>query len=156
MTTLKGAAMNNTFRLTIFLSLMSFAGLAMAAVPGDRVDLANFATHPELLAGRTIEVTANVIAISADGKSLEMFDSNSRTRIDVRLTQIPKAQRLALINSDVRRVMVSGRASVVTGRLTIDAESVQSIQLIDEARSQTGAQQEEVQIEVVPIAVTNN
>lgn len=148
--------MNKTLRLTIFLSLMSFAGLAMASVPGDRVDLANFATHPELLAGRTIEVTANVIAISADGKSLEMFDSNSRTRVDVRLTQIPKAQRLALINSDVRRVMVSGRASVVAGRLTIDAESVQSIQLIDDARIQTDAQQEAVQIEVVPIAVANN
>jgi hypothetical protein len=45
--------MNNTFRLTIFLSLMSLAGVAMASVPGDRVNLADFATHPELLAGRT-------------------------------------------------------------------------------------------------------
>ena len=148
--------MNNTFRLTIFLSIMSFAGFAMATVPGDRVDLANFAAHPEALAGRTIEVTASVIAINADGKSLEMFDSTSRTRITVRLTQLPKAQRLALICSDVRRVIVSGRASVVAGRLTIEAESVQSIQLVDEARVQNSAQEEAVQIEVVPIAVANN
>jgi hypothetical protein len=148
--------MNTTFRLIIFLSILSFAGFAMASVPGDRVDLAAFATHPEALAGRTIEVTANVIAINADGKSLEVFDSISRTRIAVRLTQLPKAQRMALISSDVRRVMVSGRASVVAGRLTIDAASVQSIQVIDEARVQNSAQQEAVQVEVVPVAIPNN
>ena len=129
--------MNTTFRMIIFLSILGFAGFTMASVPGDRVDLADFATRPEALAGRTIEVTANVIAINADGKSLEVFDSISRTRIAVRLTQLPKAQRMALIGSDVRRVMVSGRASVVAGRLTIDAESIQSIQLTDEARVQT-------------------
>jgi hypothetical protein len=44
----------------------------------------------------------------------------------------------------------------VAGRLTIDAESVQAIQLTDEARVQHSAQQEAVQIEVVPVAVANN
>jgi hypothetical protein len=60
------------------------------------------------------------------------------------------------MSSDVRRVMVSGRASVVAGRLTIDAESLQSIQLTDEARVQKSAQQETVQIEVVPVVIANN
>jgi hypothetical protein len=156
MTTPRGAAMNTTIRATIFLSIMSFAGLTMASVPGDRVNLADFATHPEALAGRTLEVTANVIAINADGRSLEMFDSKSRTRIAVRLTQLPKSQRMALICSDVRRLMVSGRASVVAGRLTIDAESVQSMPLLEEARVQDSAPRPAAQVEVVPIVVANN
>ena len=99
--------MNSTFRLTLsFLIVICFAGLTMA--------------H-----GRTVEVQARVVAIHADGQSLELYDSASRTRISVQLAQLPKADRKALIRSDVREVLVRGQVSMVAGRLTIHAESVQ-------------------------------
>jgi hypothetical protein len=95
------------FRLTLsFLIVISFAGLTMA--------------H-----GRTVEVQARVIAINADGQSLELYDSPNRTRISVQLAQLPEAERKALIRSDVRELLVRGQASMVAGRLTIHAESVQ-------------------------------
>jgi hypothetical protein len=117
--------MNNVFRFILSLSIITiFASLTFAFAPADRVDLAQFACHPEALAGRTIEVDANIVAITADGRIFELFDSQSHTRIDVRLTQVRKADRMALLHSGVRRVSVSGRASVVAGRLTIDAENI--------------------------------
>ena len=95
------------FRLTLsFLIVISFAGLTMA--------------H-----GHTVEVQARVIAINADGQSLELYDSPNRTRISVQLAQLPEAERKALIRSDVREVLVRGQVSMVAGRMTIHAESVQ-------------------------------
>ncbi|HYW74238.1 MAG TPA: hypothetical protein VE961_24660 [Pyrinomonadaceae bacterium] len=133
--------MNTAFRLTLSLSfIISLAGLTFASTAGDRVDLAEFACHPEALAGRNIEVNANIVAINADGKSLELFDSQTRTRIDVRLTQLRKADRLALLHSDVRRVSVSGLASVVGGRLTIDAQSIQAAPVSGTARLESNVQ----------------
>jgi hypothetical protein len=104
--------MNLTFRLTLsFLIVINFAGLTRA--------------HDERLNGRTVEVQARVVAVNADGQSLELYDSPSRTRISVQLAQLPKAERKALIRSDVREVLVRGQVSMVAGRLTIHAESVQ-------------------------------
>jgi len=104
--------MNLTFRLTLsFLIVICFAGLTMA--------------HDERLNGRTVEVQARVVAINADGQSLELYDSPSRTRISVQLAQLSKAERKALIRSDVREVLVRGQVSMVAGRMTIHAESVQ-------------------------------
>jgi len=106
-TEFEGAAMNLTFRLTLsFLIVICFAGLTLA--------------H-----GRTVEVQARVVAINADGQSLELYDSPTRTRISVQLAQLSKAEREALIRSDVREVLVRGQASMIAGRLTIHAESVQ-------------------------------
>src|SRR5215813_93845 len=64
MTKHEGAAMNNTFRLTLsFLMIACLAGLTKAHAANDRLDLAEFASHPETFAGRLIEVNAQVIAI---------------------------------------------------------------------------------------------
>ena len=146
--------MNTAFRFTLSLFIIIFfAGLTFAATAGDKVDLAEFACHPEAFAGRNIEVRANVIAINADGKSVELFDSQTRTRIDVRLTQLRKADRLALLQSNLRGVLVSGRASVVSGRLTIDAQIIQPAPLNNEARVLAADEDESPQIAVVPIAI---
>jgi len=116
--------MNLTFRLTLsFLIVICFAGLIMAH--DERLNIADFATNPDAFAGRTVEVQARVVAINADGQSLELYDSPSRTRISVQLAQLSKAERKALIRSDVREVLVRGQVSMVAGRLTIHAESVQ-------------------------------
>ena len=117
--------MNKTFRLTTsFLLITSLAGLTMARSGNKRLGIADFINNPETLKGRVIQVQARVIAINADGKSLDLFDSQSKTRIAVRLTQLRKSERAALIHTDVRDVVVSGRASVEGGLLTIDAQSV--------------------------------
>ncbi|HEX5603759.1 MAG TPA: hypothetical protein VFX63_14465 [Pyrinomonadaceae bacterium] len=112
------------FRLSLsFLIVISLAGLTMAH--DERLNVADFASNPDAFAGRTVEVQARVIAINADGQSLELYDSPSRTRISVQLAQLSKAERKALIRSDVREVLVRGQVSMVAGRLTIHAESVQ-------------------------------
>ena len=153
--------MNTAFRLTFsFLIVIGLAGLTKASSAGEQVNLADFASHPEAFAGRLIEVNARVIAISADGKSLELFDSQTRTRIAVRLTQLRKTERLALMQSDVRRVLVSGRASVVAGRLTIDADTVQVMPPVSEAEVQSKRDSdrrgEETETGVVPLVIPNN
>ena len=118
--------MISTFRLTLsFLIVIGFAGLTMAHEAADRVKIADFANDPSVFAGRTVEVQARVVAINADGQSLELFDSASHTRISVKLAQLSQTERQALICSDVREVLVRGRVAVVAGRLTIHAESVQ-------------------------------
>ena len=119
--------MNLTLRLTLsLLIVISFAGLTMAHGADERLKIADFASDPNAFAGRIVEVEARVIAINADGQSLELFDSPSHMRISVQLAQLIKTERMALIRSDVREVLVRGRVSVVTGRLTIHAVSVQS------------------------------
>jgi hypothetical protein len=158
---LKGAIMNTAFRLAVsLLIVIGVAGFTKASSAAEQVNLVEFASHPEALAGRIIEVNARVIAISADGKSLELFDSQSRTRIAVRLTQLPKTERLALLQSDVRRVAVSGRASVIAGRLTIDADSVQILPVITEAEIQLKRDAErrgdEPETAVVPLVIPND
>ena len=118
--------MNLTFRLTLsFLLVLGFAGLTMALGGDGRFKIADFVSNPDAFAGRTVEVQARVVAINADGKSIELFDSPSQTRISVQLAQLTKTERKALIRSDVREVLVRGRVSMVAGRLTIYAESVQ-------------------------------
>lgn len=118
--------MNLTVRLTLsFLIVISFAGLTMAASADERLKIADFASNPEAFAGRTVEVEARVVAINADGKSLELFDSASHTRISVQLAQLRRTERQALIRSDVREVLVRGQISMVAGRLTIHAESIE-------------------------------
>ena len=118
--------MSFTFRLTLsFLIVTCFAGLALAHGADERLRIADFTSNPDAFAGRTVEVEARVVAINADGKSLELFDSPSHTRISVKLAQLPKTERMELIRSCVREVLVRGRVSMVAGRLTIHAESVQ-------------------------------
>ena len=118
--------MNSPFKLTLsFVIVISLAGLTMAHGAAERLKIADFASDPDSFAGRTVEIEARVVAINANGQSLELFDSPSHTRISVQLAQLPRAERMALICSDVRDVLVRGRVSLVAGRLTIHAESVQ-------------------------------
>jgi len=145
--------MKNILKLTVsFLIIISFVGLSFASEASEKIDLAKFAGQPEALAGRLIEVDAQVIAINADGKDLELFDAQSRTRVSVRLNQLKKSARLVLMQTDVRWVSVSGRASVVEGRLTIDAESVRPFRLNTSASVPESDGQ---QTEVVPLAILN-
>ena len=145
--------MKNAFKLTSsMLIIISLSGMAFASTASEKIDLTKFAGQPEALAGRVIEVDAQVIAINADGKSLELFDAHSRTRVLVKLDQLKKADRLALMQSGVRSVSVSGRASVVAGLLAIDAVTVRPLPL---SASAGVLESDTQQTEVVPLAILN-
>ena len=118
--------MNSMFRLALsFLIVISFAGLTTAHGADERFKVTDFTSDPDAFAGRTVEVQARVVAINADGQSLELFDAPSHTRISVKLAQLPETERMALICSNVREVLVRGRVSMVAGRMTLNAESVE-------------------------------
>jgi len=128
--------------LGLVLILTGFTGIAAADVRYDKINIADFCNNPAAFDGRSIEVSGRVIAINAQSKSMELFDSQSKTVVVVRLSQLPKSERSALINNDVRRVQVSGRAKMVGQRLMIDAEKIEILKV--ETKDQT-----------VPLAVTN-
>ena len=138
--------MNRTFFLSALLVLLTGA-TAMATTDGryTKINIADFCSHPEALNGRLVEVSARVIAINADSNSMELFDSESRTMIVVKMAELPKAQRSALVNNDIRRVTVAGRASMVGGRLVIDAQRIQSASIAAGAQGETPT-------EIVPIS----
>jgi hypothetical protein len=115
-------------RLTLsFVIVMSLAGGTLAGTANERIDIADFRRDPESFAGRSVEVQARVIAINADGQSLVLFDSPSHTRVSVQLTRLSDTERVALLTTDVRQVVVRGRVAIVEGRLTIQAQSVQAV-----------------------------
>jgi|SRR5215813_6087175 len=115
--------MTKLVQITLFILIL--AGLAVAHGRYEPIKTAEFASHPETFDGRLVEVKGDIIAISADSKSLELFDSESRITIWVKLTQIQKSQRSALIHSPARRLLVYGQATVIGGRLVIDAHKVE-------------------------------
>ena len=131
--------MNFTLKLTLsFIIIACFAGLAVAHGTEDQLDIASFASNPDAYAGRIVAVEARVIAIDASGKSLEIYDSPTRTRISVQLTQLPETERQVLMQTDVRKVLVRGQVLVVRGRVTINAQSVQPLALNSENEKDTG------------------
>jgi hypothetical protein len=107
--------MKNTFRFAI--SMLALVCLAVSV----------YATQPDDSDGQIVEVRAQVVAISADSKSMVLFDSPSKKMIDVRLNRLKKTDRNALIRGDVRRVLVTGRASTVDGRMVIDAQRIEAL-----------------------------
>jgi hypothetical protein len=106
----------------LFLSVFLLAGTAAAHARYERIDTTDFAKRADIYQGRLVTVTAEVFAINADGKSIRLFDHESRALIDVDLTQLNKAERRALILNPVRRVSVYGRAAVKDGKLIIEAD----------------------------------
>ena len=137
--------MNRTFcLLSLVIIFTAFTGIAAADVRYDKINIAAFCNNAEALDGRSVEVSARVIAINAESKSMELFDSESKTMIVVSLSQLRKSERSSLINNDVRRVTVSGRARMVGERLMIDAEKIEILPAVSKLADQT-----------VPLAVTN-
>ena len=134
--------------LLLVIAILICTGLAAGFSRHDEIDLADFNNHPDAYDGRLIQVSAQVIAVNADGKSLELFDSQSRTSIQVRLTELRKSERSALLRSDIRRVAVSGRATVVDGRLIIEAQRIEPLPLTAKVKHETAPPVEEATINV--------
>ena len=134
------------FYLSALLVLLTGTAV-LAATDGrySKINIADYCSHFEALNGRLVEVSAKVIAINADSNSMELFDSESRTMIVVKMAELPKSQRSTLIASDVRRVTVAGRASMVGGRLVIQAQKIEATPIVTTAK-------DELPSEVVPVA----
>ncbi len=111
-------------RLT--LSIFLLAGVAAAHASYEAIDNAELVARPEAYEGRLVEVRAEVIAIGADSKSLQLFDKKSKMMIGVKLTQLSKAQRSALMRNPERHLVVYGQATVSGRRLVIEAHKVVS------------------------------
>ena len=119
--------MMKLIRLT--LSIFLLAGVAVALGTYEAIDTTDFVARPETYEGRLVEIRAEVIAIGADSKSLQLFDEKSRMIIAVNLTQLSKVQRSALMRNPVRYLVIHGQATVSGGRLVIDAHKVVALSL---------------------------
>jgi hypothetical protein len=120
--------MKYAFFLAMFLSGVTGFGIsANARDLNETVSFLEFRTNPDVFEGRMVEVSARVIAISADAKSMELFDSESKAIVRVRLNQMTETARKNLIKGDVRHVSVVGRAIMMNGRVIIDAQKVVAI-----------------------------
>ena len=100
------------------------SGLALAGGRNDQFDVAEFLNNPAAYGSAIVEVKARVIAINANTKSMELFESTSKKTIVVNLNQLTKSARTMLMRSDIRQVAVSGRANLVDGRIVIAADQV--------------------------------
>ena len=133
--------MNRVFRLTVCLFIFNgLAGVAAAHGLHNQIDIPDPDIHSVPFDGRVVEISGKVIAINANSKSMELFDSQSRRLIEVRLTQLRKAERSALMRSDVCRVAVSGRAWMIDGRVVIDAQKIEAIPLEPDVKTQSSAE----------------
>jgi len=113
--------------LGMAISILVLAVTASAHGIYEPIDAVKFGVHPENYDGRLVEARAEVVAISADSRRLELFDAKNRMTIFVNLAGLSKAQRSNLINSPVRNVLVHGRATVNGTKMVIDADMVEAV-----------------------------
>src|SRR5262249_17909887 len=99
-------------------------GAATANGRYERIDTADLLNRADTYQGRLVAVSGKVCAVNADRKTIQIFEAQSKTLIDVQLKQLKKSQRSALIFSPVRNVSVYGRAESKDGRLVIEAHQV--------------------------------
>jgi hypothetical protein len=109
-------------RLT--LTVLILAVVVVANDSYESIDTTNFANRADSYQGRLVAVSGEVVAINADRKSIQIFDPNSKALIEVRLLNLTKAQRNALMLSPVRKISVYGKTEVRNGKLAIDAHKV--------------------------------
>lgn len=88
------------------------------------VDLKEVASRSAEFEGRKVAVTAEIVSVNADQRTLTVFDNTSKTLATVSLTQLTKSQRQTLITDPIHRVSVYGRVEVKNGRALIKADQV--------------------------------
>ncbi|HMX28623.1 MAG TPA: hypothetical protein PKC13_23750, partial [Blastocatellia bacterium] len=76
------------------------------------------------LEGRRVTVTAEIVSVNADARTLNVFDAHSKTLVSVSLVHLSKSQRQALIAEPIVRVSVFGRIELKNGRAVIKADQV--------------------------------
>ena len=94
------------------------------------VNLSDVLRNPGLYSGQRVTLTAEILSLSANSKSIDLYDGLSRTMVSVSLASIKKAERRALIQAPVHRISVSGLVSLDRGQVVIEAERVEA-RLVD-------------------------
>ena len=110
--------------IRLILTVLILAVVAVASDVYEPIDTTNFANRADAYQGRLVAVSGSVVAVNADRKSIQLFDTTSKALIEVTLLKLTKAQRNALILNPVRRVSVYGKTEVRNGKLSIDAHKV--------------------------------
>ena len=112
----------NIIRLTLTILILAIVVVANDAY--EPIDTTNFANRADSYQGRLVAVSGAVVAINADRKSIQIFDTHTKALIEVRLLNLTKAQRNSLMLNAVRKVSVYGKTEVRNGKLSIDAHRV--------------------------------
>ena len=112
----------NIIRLTLTVLILSVVVVANDAY--EPIDTTNFANRVDSYQGRLVAVSGAVVAINADRKSIQIFDTHTKALIEVSLLKLKKAERNKLMLSPVRNVAVYGKTEVRNGKLSIDADKV--------------------------------
>src|ERR1700752_828545 len=109
-------------RLT--LAILILAGVASANASYQQIDTTDFVNRATTYEGQLVVVTGQVCAVNADGKSLRLFDADSKALIDVSLLSLQRNQRRAVMINPFHRLSVYGGAEVRNGKLIITAHRV--------------------------------
>lgn len=110
--------------IRLILTVLVLAVVAVANDAYEPIDTTNFANRADAYQGRLVAVSGAVVAVNADGKSIQIFDTHTKALIEVRLLKLKKAQRNALMLNPVRNVSVYGKTEARNGKLSIDAHRV--------------------------------
>jgi hypothetical protein len=112
----------NIIRLTLTLLVLAVAVAASDAY--EPIDTTDFSNRAGTYQGRLVTVSGAVVAVNADGKSMQLFDANTKALIEVSLLKLKKAERNKLMLNPVRNVAVYGKTEVRNGKLSINADKV--------------------------------
>jgi len=110
--------------IRLILTVLILAVVAVASDKYEPIDTTNFANRADAYQGRLVAVSGSVVAVNADRKSIQIFDTNTKALLEVSILKLTKAQRNALILNPVRKVSVYGKTEVRNGRLSINAHKV--------------------------------
>ena len=110
--------------IRLILTVLILAAVAVASDEYEPIDTTNFAHRADAYQGRLVAVSGSVVAVNADRKSIQIFDTNTKALLEVSLLKLTKTQRNALILNPVRKVSVYGKTEVRNGKLSIDAHKV--------------------------------
>jgi len=113
-----------TLVLTCCLAVLALAQESAANNSYAQINLKDVASRSAEFEGRRVAITADVVSVSADLRTLDIFDNSSKTLVGVSLRQLSKSQRQVLINEPVHRVSVFGRVEMKNGRMVIKADQV--------------------------------
>lgn len=118
-------------RTLILVVCLAVVGFAQGRTTGSntdgnyaQTDLKEISRHTTELEGHKVAITADIISISADRRSLVVFDNTTKTLANVSLAQLGKSQRRSLIADPIHRVSVFGRVEIKNGRALIKADQV--------------------------------
>ncbi len=114
-------------RTFLFICCLALTALAQSKAADNGytpMELKNIADHSSELEGRRVAVTAEIVSVNADFRSMNVFDQTSKAVVAVSLEQLSKSQRQALIHEPVLRVSVFGRIEMKNHRAVIKADQV--------------------------------